>query len=207
MPLTCAVISAITYTVSLGINRPVIVAAQIAIPIGIGELISIGIGIIGIPRARHIVLSIWCVIPIKERIGLQHPKGILIILFARTGSPVEGLQIAITAVREIAVSVFRTSSMVNAIGLQSVSRNAATTAAHAYGSRWTHYHQEQRYKCKCNSYSHDLPPLVCDYIFCPIYERFLVERREIFNLTIGIPASGLKKRKGSGRQPRPLILG
>jgi len=125
----------------LGINRPVIVAAQIAIPIGIGELISIGIGIIGISRARHIVLSIWCVISIKERIGLRHPKGILIILFARTGSLVEGLQIAITAVWEIAVSVFGTSSMINAIGLQSVSCNAATAATHSYCGCGPHYHQ------------------------------------------------------------------
>jgi len=138
---TCALISSITYAVSLGINRPVVGAAQIAIPIGIRELISVGIGIIGISRARHIVLSIWCVIPIKESIGLQHPKGILIILFARTGSLVEGLQIAITAIREIAVSVSRTSSMINAIGLQSVSCNAATTATHSYGRRGPYYHQ------------------------------------------------------------------
>ena len=130
---------------SWSIDRPVVIAARSLIPIGIRDLIGIGIVVIGIPHAWHIILALRGIIPIKEGIGLCHPDGILVVCPARTGSIVEGLQIAISPIREIAVSFFWTSSMVDAVGFKRISRYAAAATAHAYSSHRLAYHQKQCY--------------------------------------------------------------
>jgi len=139
----CAICFAIAAPVFRGVYRQevrVVWAARFRFYLGIGDLIAIEVGVIRVPHARHIILAIWYVIPVEEGIGLHHPKGIFIVLSPRAGSLIEGFQVAVSAIRKITVSIFRTSSVIDAIGLQGIPRHAATTAAaHAYGSRWIPY--------------------------------------------------------------------
>lgn len=84
----------------------------------IGWLIVIGI-IVGV-HAGYVRSAIYPVV-VKEAVGLCHPHGLLIILSSRTGAVVKGAKLTETAVRKIAVSVFRTSSMIHAVGFDCIS--------------------------------------------------------------------------------------
>ncbi len=89
-----------------------------AIPRGIGW--SIVIGIIVWVHVGYVRSAVYPVV-VKEVVGFCHPHGLLVVLSSRTGAIVKGAKLTEAAVRKIAVSVFRTSSMIHAVCFDCIS--------------------------------------------------------------------------------------
>jgi len=94
-------------------------------PIVIGVIIRVHIG--------H-----WAVSPVavKEVVGLCHPQGLLVVFSSRAGSVVKGAKLTEAAVRKIAISVFRTSTMIHAVGFDGISRLAGAGPVKSLGIDW-----------------------------------------------------------------------
>jgi hypothetical protein len=118
------------------------------LPIIVVAIRIVAIGIVAIRWIGRHVSRVIRIIAIQESICFCLPHHLLVILLAGTGSIVEGPEIAVRTVREIAVTVFGASSVVHAIDCGGTSRIAIAAHSQALGRNWRRKQRPNQKDCR-----------------------------------------------------------